>query len=128
MASGVRVTAWCVIIASSLAGLVSPGFWFGALAGALILTFTPSTARLVSQELARRIALFKDEVSKQSVHDLAGIDRLLKDRVDLGLSDAEVAVELELLHRRRTEVQAKIATELAGPSVSTPREVVPQPK
>jgi hypothetical protein len=117
--SGFRVAAWCVVVGCSLAGLASPGFWYGALAGALILPFTPSTARLVSQELARRIALFRDEVSTQSVHDLASIDRLLEHRAELGLSDAEVRFELELLGRRRAEVQAKTVTEVAGPAVQT---------
>jgi hypothetical protein len=105
--SGIRVAACCVVLGCLLAGFVSPGFWYGALAGALILPFTPSTARLVRQELARRIALFRDEVSTESVHDLASIDRLLEHRAELGLSDSEVRFELELLDRRRAEVQAK---------------------
>lgn len=118
--SGIRVAAWCVTLVCSLAGMASPGFWLGALAGVLVLTLTPDTARLVRQELDRRIALFRDEVSKQSVHDLAGIDRLLQRRKELGLSDSEVRFELELLHRRRTEVQARTATEPGAPAVPAP--------
>jgi Protein of unknown function (DUF4236) len=104
-----RVALWCVTVFCALAGMAVPGFWLGVLAGIVVLTVTPSAARLARRELDRRIALFKNEMSKGPVDDVAAIGRLLQRRTELGLSESEVASELELLNRRRIELQAQTA-------------------